>query len=178
MDDVRGMARWIEDVPTLGNSGPAFFQGLEKAGAALAPPTRSFPVSTRFSGGLHLRTIRFQETDCAPGGRLGVHLEWDEATLPRRPDRLAVWLHVLDAQGRIVAQGDRPMWQDLLRAGFTEGASRTWSFISLPADLPPGVYSLRIGVWNPVTRRRLNILSSDWEFDRKGIRWRDLQVRG
>jgi hypothetical protein len=178
MDDARGLGRWMEEVPILGTSGPGFFQGLEKAGAALAPPTRSFPVSARFSGGLFLRRIRFQETVCAPGGRLGVHLEWDEATLPRRPDRLAVWLHVLDAQGRIVAQGDRPLWQDLRRAGFAEGAPRTWSFISLPADLPTGVYSLRIGVWNPVTRRRLNILSSDWEFDRKGIRWRDLQVRG
>ena len=71
-----------------------------------------------------------------------------------------VYNHLLDAEGKIVAQVDLvPLWDD-------RRPTNTWDdpdeimlgrefILSLPADLPPGAYQLISGLYDPLTWQRL-----------------------
>jgi len=73
------------------------------------------------------------------------------------PEPLQLFVHLTDANGQIVAQWDG------LGAKWPGWRAQTvlWQAHTLlpPADLPPGVYDLRIGLYNPEDGRRL--LTSD-----------------
>ena len=72
----------------------------------------------------------------------------------------AVFAHLLDAQNRIAAQHDG------LPAGWTRPTTG-WlpgeviadvHELALDANLPPGVYTLEVGLYNPETKVRLPVL--------------------
>jgi len=64
-----------------------------------------------------------------------------------------IFVHVLNAAGQTVAQRDAPPWQ----GRFPTSSWRTGTLIVdlndlvLPADLPPGDYSLVVGMFDPAT---------------------------
>jgi hypothetical protein len=87
-------------------------------------------------------------------------------------DALSVWLdwyfdspraetdirfvHVLDADGKLVAQADNTLGVQAAGAGWSEGVS-----ITLPADLPPGAYKVDVGWYAYPDTTPFTILSAD-----------------
>jgi hypothetical protein len=90
-------------------------------------------------------------------GAVHVILDWETA---RPLDRdYAVFVHVRDGRGEIVAQSDGPplagTWPtSLWPTGHRLSETRT---IALPSDLPPGEYEVVAGLYDPVTGRRVRL---------------------
>ncbi len=92
-----------------------------------------------------------------PAGGLGVTLVWQaEAPLDRD---LLVFIHVVDAEGRTIAQSDGV-------PGCGQNLTRGWRpgeiifdphAVALPPDLPAGVYTVRAGLYNPADGTRLPV---------------------
>jgi hypothetical protein len=91
-----------------------------------------------------------------PGGTLEVTIYWRAV---QRPD--AVWhsfLHLYDAAGEKAAQADdhRPGGEYLPSTLWRPGDVIADSFqITLPADLPPGEYTLMVGFYEADTGQRI-----------------------
>jgi hypothetical protein len=88
------------------------------------------------------------------GDRLAVALAWQVIGAPETP--LATFVHVYDAAGGLVAQSDAPPGggfapQNLWRPGDSISDTRGIDLSSLP----PGSYSVAVGVYNPVDGSRL-----------------------
>ncbi len=84
-----------------------------------------------------------------PGQALPLALEWE--SVERTGVDYSVFVHVVAPDGAVVAQGDGPPL-----GGFA--ATRLWQpgqtlvderSIALPADLPPGKYEVRLGLYGP-----------------------------
>ena len=101
-----------------------------------------------------------------PAGKaLDVRLTWRILMPP--PYLPAVFVHVYDAGGALVAQSDGPPGGglaplDLWRPGDGLGDMR-WIAVD---DLPPGVYTVAVGVYNPADATRLPAVAG-------GVRLRD-----
>ena len=94
-------------------------------------------------------------------------LTWS-ATRPVSGD-YTIFVHLVDGQGHLIAQGDAPP-----RAGYwptshwqPDEAVRSRHILALPADLPAGDYTLRVGMYDPGSGARLAIRSAD------GVEWPD-----
>lgn len=100
----------------------------------------------------------------SPGQRLEARLIW-RGTAPVATD-YTVFVQVLDAAGRLIAQHDGPP-QDGQRptSGWRTGEYLADSHtIALPGDLPPGRYRLIAGLYHPVTGARLPAASGGATF--------------
>ena len=116
-----------------------------------APPAVQHPLDAVF-GPARLRGYDLDPADGAvrPGGApLALRLVWQAEARPER--NYQVFIHLVDAQGQIRAQvdgvpvnGTRPT--DGWRASEVIVDERR---LSLPRDLAPGVYSLRLGLYQP-----------------------------
>jgi hypothetical protein len=83
-------------------------------------------------------------TTAVPGGELFLSTGWLQQGAPQP---LKLFIHLLDAQGEIVAQWDGlgAAWQ-----GWQPGDALLHTHtLPLPADLPAGAYELRLGVYHP-----------------------------
>lgn len=101
-------------------------------------------------------------SEARPDEALPVTLGWQARVAPT--DDYVVFLHLIDADGNIVAQVDRPPLVD----GEAYGTS-LWLAgevvidamdLALPLDLPAGEYRLRLGFYLPDTGERLALESS------------------
>jgi 4-amino-4-deoxy-L-arabinose transferase-like glycosyltransferase len=87
------------------------------------------------------------------GDNLTVSLAWQATTAPLLD--YTAFVHVLDAAGTLIAQTDRPP------AGYPTGDWRPGEIVidhfvvELPAGLPPGIYRLQTGFYDPATVARL-----------------------
>lgn len=127
--------------------------------AAIDPPFR-------FGDLAHLAGAAVETSDATPAA-LTVRLQWDVLTTPTID--YTTFVHVVNSAGELVAQQDQPPL-----AGFAP--THTWQpgqriidaiTLSLPTDLPPDQYTVRLGLYagEPVCRsaratRRLGI--SPW----------------
>lgn len=97
--------------------------------------------------GLHHWVV---EETAVPGQSLTLLTDWHK-TSTAAP--LKIFIHVINGAGEIVAQWDGlgAKWQGW------RPQSRLWQrhVIPLPANLPPGQYDLRLGVYEPENGRRL-----------------------
>jgi len=112
----------------------------------IAPQTE---LATMFGEAIRLRG--FDQT--LEGDVLDLTLYWESVTAVS--DSYKVFIHVMDADGSIVAQADRPpvnglaptqRWQpgDLVRDPYQ---------IVLPPDLPSGAYAVRVGLYTDANGR-------------------------
>lgn len=90
-----------------------------------------------------------------PGGTVDVGVTWQTRAAPGR--HLTTLVHLLDADGALVAQGDAPplsgdypttLWQAGERFGDRYA-------VTLPADVTPGTYTVWIGMYDSETVERL-----------------------
>lgn len=90
----------------------------------------------------------------APGSPLAVTLHWHALETPDRSYH--VFVHLLDADGELVAQDDGPPAGGQVPAlGWLPGEYiLDPRRLELPQDLPEGVYRLSVGLYDPVTYER------------------------
>lgn len=118
-------------------------------------PTPTYPQLVRFADGTALVGYDLLPCPPAPGEALTVTLHW-EPTGPLQSD-YTVFVHLVDAGGTIVAQGDGPP-RDGCYPTSLWGTDERFSdahIIPLPGDLPPGEYALLVGLYNPTDGARL-----------------------
>ena len=104
------------------------------------PPTTLTSVGVRFANGVTLAAAAVEPLTLSPGGIVAVHLRWEGG-----PEALAgsekVFLHLVDEEGKLIAQDDRPL------------DGRTGTVISygirLPLSLASGHYRLLAGLYDP-----------------------------
>jgi mannosyltransferase len=115
---------------------------------ALAQPTDAL-----FGGQLRLLRAAVSPAELAPGDAVRVELTWTAESPPGRP--LLLFAHLLDADGRIVAQHDGPPAAAGSEA-WTAGAEyRGRLAVLVPPDAAPGAYRLVVGLYDPATGERL-----------------------
>jgi 4-amino-4-deoxy-L-arabinose transferase-like glycosyltransferase len=128
------------------------------------------PLTADFGGGLSLVGSRFSVAQAA-GDTLAVATFWqvvDAASLqPANPaaygPQAAIFVHLVDAAGQIVAQDDRlgvPAWNWQAGDRFLQSHR-----LSLPANLAPGAYRLLVGAYTlPGVERLVLATGGDsWE---------------
>lgn len=125
-----------------------FYAGMLHADQVPALPKNAFDVEVSFfGGGLILRGISdFRRLD-TDGTRVAIELAWEVAPGFLFPNNLAVFLHGLDASGRIVCQVDEALHPDLnpfherLGTGFTSVHQ-----LSAPAAMEQRPVRLELGL--------------------------------
>ncbi len=122
-------------------------------------PAVAQPVNAQFGDPAlaRLAGMTWETTAVTPGVPLSLTLVWQTESL--FPANYAVFLHLTDESGRLAAQQD---------AYPLQGARPTTSWrpgevlidrhtVALPPDLPPGDYTLWLGLYNPGTGERLPV---------------------
>jgi hypothetical protein len=111
-------------------------------------------VGTSFGDAIILDHAAIAST-AQPGGVLPVALHW-VAKQPV-PENYHVFVHLLDAEGDRVAQSDNQpaLWTRPTSSWAPGDHIEDRHALALPADLPPGVYALIVGVYLPETGERL-----------------------
>ncbi len=119
------------------------------------PETPTTTAGTTFGGRVELTGYDLPEGTWQPGDVVRLSLFWRKIG-PLRQGETA-FTHLLDGTGRLVTQNDvAPGGHVPPAGGWSEGeivAERRGLF--LPDDLPPGEYTLRLGVYLPETGERL-----------------------
>jgi hypothetical protein len=121
----------------------------------------------------NLRLLAYGLTDPPPawGRDGGIFLAW-EAMQPVEED-YTVFLHLYDAHGRRVVQGDALLVDQALHptSWWEPGSLSTALYdLSVPSGTPPGEYDLEVGVYRRDTGDRLPLLNGDKEDHDKSVR--------
>ncbi len=129
---------------------------------ASAPPPAapSIPLDARFADGVHLVGADVTPQTLQPNGTLLVTLFWQADTPPQK--RYTVFTQLLEPGGRLVAGFDgEPAGGSAPTTGWTAGATVVdRRAVALPADLAPGMYSVRVGLYAWPDTTRLPVASS------------------
>ncbi len=114
------------------------------------------PVEVQFGPAIWLTGYWFQPEPVRPGDALPVLLQWTAGQPPAAD--YTVFVHLLAPDGRLVAQSDAaPTW-------LTPAPTSQWPLnepqldshmLNLPGNLPVGIYTLQVGLYDPHTLERL-----------------------
>jgi 4-amino-4-deoxy-L-arabinose transferase-like glycosyltransferase len=128
-------------------------QGQVQAASGMA---LTLPVS--FSDGLSLLGYDVSSRKLAPGGELTLMTRW-RATKPGTPQPVAIFAHLMNPSGKLVAQDDR--------LGYPH---HTWHAddefvqvhrVTIPPETAPGTYTLNLGLYFRDTMVRWPVAGSD-----------------
>ncbi len=106
------------------------------------PPAELTPFEASFAGGLRLTAMSVPARRLAAGDMMRVYLRWEGPPAALRGSE-KLTLQLLDAQGRLAAQTDRPFGAAELAAPLTAYT------LALPRFLPPGAYRLILALYDP-----------------------------
>jgi hypothetical protein len=111
--------------------------------------------NVRLTGGLALVGHTLPPAEVEPGGTISLDAVW-QATRSMT-ESYTSFLHLVDATGQGYAGDDHQAWDGLYpTTRWVEGEMVRMTYsLTLPADLPPGLYTLRAGWYDPsLTRLR------------------------
>jgi uncharacterized membrane protein len=150
-----------------GQAAMAYSQQVGVAAAALfiargslQPGEESDQQISSFENGVHLRWAPLTAV-VRPGDAVGLDLTW---WTDRPVDvQLVRFLHIMDSEGALVAQIDREP---------VIGSSRSYEWaigeqiidpaaLALPTTLPPGLYTMRLGLYDREHLTRVNLVAGD-----------------
>ncbi len=126
----------------------------------VAPELARQPLDLRF-GDLRLRSYGLTDPLPAWGRDGGIVLEWE--ALQTLEKDYSVFLHLYDAHGKRIAQGDSLITDSYLRTTsyWEPGTAGTALYhLSIPPATPPGKYELEVGVYLLETGKRLPLVDS------------------
>jgi 4-amino-4-deoxy-L-arabinose transferase-like glycosyltransferase len=124
-------------------------------GTTAAPQVPDYSLGVAFSGGARLEGYNLSALELSPGSSLTLTLFW--ASAGPLPADYTVFVHLVDATGQIVSQGDGPP----CRGRYPTSAWGEGEYfddvhvLTLPSDLASGSYTLLVGLYNPVDNTRL-----------------------
>jgi hypothetical protein len=127
--------------------------GVDYAWIYQAPPTVTQVRPAAF--GPSLRLHGFDQASAAQRGQpLALRLVWEVRTPP--PADYTLFAHLLGPDGQRIAQVDLP----LSTRSWAAGRYQTTELpLGLPAEAPPGVYRLAIGLYDPAGGARLPLMA-------------------
>lgn len=119
-------------------------------------------VNQSWSNGIRLNQIRLPSSSVSPGDNLPIQFSWDAILQPIRD--WTYFIHIVNDQGEIVTQLDRRPWNGRWPTTvwqpnhpFQETAT-----LSLPADIPPGIYDIHLGFY--IVDERLPLADNSADF--------------
>jgi hypothetical protein len=124
-------------------------------------PAGAQPVAAEFVEPLHLRA--YELAPLRIGQTAALTLYWEATGTPSAD--YTVFVHLLDVNGKLVAQADAPPGSDAHAGRYPTSwwaageTIRDVHMLHLPADLPPGDYPLRLGLYRPETGERVPLVS-------------------
>ena len=125
-------------------------------GATLAAPGSLPASSTTWTNGVAL--LEFAHGQARPGETMPLTLAW----LVDRPASKTVYhigTYLLTADGQVAAQSDGPGFDSIQwRSG---DQFITWFDISIPQDLPPGIYQLAVAYYTWPDLERVSLISGE-----------------
>jgi hypothetical protein len=127
---------------------------------AVGPTTPDMvQIGATYEGGITLSAYSALP-EANPGDFIPILLEWQSPA--EIQDSFKVFVHVVDAQGTIIAQVDSIPGGGLFpMTDWQPGQTIADRFaIELPSDLPPGEYEIRVGIYNPANNLRLPVLDA------------------
>ena len=131
--------------------------GLGRAVLYLPIPDETPSDCVEFDGGLTLCYTPMDVTTRA-GTPVTVAMAWTRgAEVSAAAQQQTVYCHLLDVQGQVVAQADGAPQNGLAPLGGVSSAEPVSDAraVLVPADAPPGVYRLRVGVYDASSGVRL-----------------------
>jgi hypothetical protein len=123
-----------------------------------SPPLQA--ADEQFSNGPRLTGYSFSPAVARPGDTLLVTLQWQATSA--MPIDYTVYTQLRDASGQVAAQLDsQPASGTRPTSGWQPGETVVdRKAVLLPADLPPGSYTLQVGVYDLATLQRLTLAPS------------------
>ncbi len=117
-------------------------------------PEVAIPLSVAFGESIELVGAALPAPTYAPGTEIPLTLNW--YATGRSTTRWKVFTHIVSTDGSLRAQRDlEPGDGTLPTNGWARGEYITMSYgVMLPADTPPGVYEVRVGLYDPITNQR------------------------
>ena len=111
------------------------------------PSLTARSINQSWSNGITLRQLALPDMPLPPGTDLALQLRWDTTFQPARD--WTYFIHLLNEQDEIVAQLDQRPWNGRWPTPAWIPNQPFWENISLslPPDLPPGPYNLRLGFY-------------------------------
>ncbi|TFG73748.1 MAG: hypothetical protein E4H27_00200 [Anaerolineales bacterium] len=142
------------DSPDSAHFAPYYFWFLQ--GEREVSPVRiDHRTKIDFEGGLSLNGFDLPEQIWHPGDVLPITLTW-QAAAPSRSDA-KVFVHLYNVEGQLGPQSDGWAYHGT-RPPYTWRVNEAVAdprLVALPADLPPGSYSIEVGLYNPGNGSRL-----------------------
>jgi hypothetical protein len=119
------------------------------------------PLEATFAEQMALTSCAFEPSPSAPADVLHVSLSW--RSLGSTEGDYTVFVHLIDGSERVWAQHDGgPAGGSRLTSSWQPGEEITDHHgLALPADLPPGEYSLAVGLYDAATGERLPVDTSE-----------------
>lgn len=113
-------------------------------------------VNADFDGDIRLAGFDSGQTLGEPGRVSRITLFWQGEQIP---DTRSVFLQVVDPDNNVVVQADHPVYisQNVLTADGT--MLRDGATLAPPPDLPPGDYTILVGLYDPTTGERLAVIN-------------------
>ncbi len=132
-------------------------------GSSPVPPQISVPEA-QFEDSLALLGVDASTPSLKSGQVFSYTLHWQALTPPAK--NYTVFTHLLDAAGNLSAQQDNPPQQGYYPTSWWDPGEITLDpyTLPLPPDLPPGEYTLRIGLYEPATGQRLSLKDGKADF--------------
>jgi hypothetical protein len=139
-----------DDLVPLGRS-----RMVDRYPAAIAAPLNQ--SNARFGDAVELRGYELSQSSYSPGDIIEFRLIWNAGA--SLPVDAVLFVHLVDADGELITQADRAPLDGSLPTSLWKAGDvwEDWHSLSLPDDLPPGDYELRVGLYDWTTGVRVPI---------------------
>lgn len=156
----------LDRLPVLDGNGKEAGSALDLGpikvhGRPAPPPGVAIPLRASFADGVELLGYDVQPREARPGARVTLTLDWSARKRPSTD--YTVFVHMLDARGAPVAGADAPPRSGLDPTSLWDAGDAIADphVLQIPADVPPGVYRLEIGLYQPSSGKRLSRADSN-----------------
>jgi hypothetical protein len=158
-DENRQAAEWVSQRACPIDSTAAGAGRVTRFGSA--PTGEEQPAKASFGNQITLDSYRLSQSPLSPGAALCAELTW---SAPATPDGdYTVFVHLVAPDGRVVAQNDMQPQNGF--APTSQWAAGTPLIdrhgLLLPADLPPGDYTVRVGLYRVDDQTPLRVTRGD-----------------
>ncbi|MBN1953591.1 MAG: glycosyltransferase family 39 protein [Anaerolineae bacterium] len=127
------------------------------------PPSEQVdvPVGAQMGTAIHFVGAALSPARAAPGATLTVTLVWRTEATP--PADYTAFVHLVDAQGHLVAQVDAPPLDGAYPTSWWAPGDvvRSPHRLALPPSLPPGSYRLQAGLYDPAAAARVTATDAE-----------------